>query len=213
MTRDPEPVAFAVMNESFFSLDDLEPSLRQAFGEKLPDPALLLKPAVAIPAGPDESPPVEARTPLPLPNEGPDRSEIVLVSGDDTWGWKVSSLRSLFRGTNKAPEFGAYPEGYNESFLVLDFQAMQISDIFGPRRDREMLEIYSALRRRPDGRSLGFVHDCMWQAAALMLGLRPLSEAEYEAILARLERSCRSFERGPTSANYVAALRQTFASL
>jgi hypothetical protein len=49
----------------------------------------------------------------------------------------------------------------------------------------------------------------MWQAAALVLGTRPLSQAEYEAILARLERSCRSFARGATSRNYVDTLRNT----
>jgi hypothetical protein len=72
-----------------------------------------------------------------------------------------------------------------------------------------MREIYSTLRRRPDGRSLGFVHDYMWQAAALILGTRPLSQAEFEAIMARLERSCRTFELGPTSRNYVTSLRAT----
>ncbi len=81
---------------------------------------------------------------------------------------------------------------------------------FGDRRDAELRDIYSALRRRPDGRSLGFVHDYIWQAAALILGTRPLSQAEFEAIMARMERSCRTFEQGPTSRNLVAALRHTF---
>ena len=65
------------------------------------------------------------------------------------------------------------------------------------------------LRRRPDGRSMGFVHDYLWQAAALILGTRPLSQAEFEAIMARLERSCRTFEMGPGSRNYVATLKGT----
>ena len=81
--------------------------------------------------------------------------------------------------------------------------------LFGDRRDTEMKEIYSALRRQPEGRSLGFAHDYMWQAAALILGTRQLSQAEFEAIMARLERSCRTFERGPTSRNYVEAIRTT----
>jgi hypothetical protein len=49
----------------------------------------------------------------------------------------------------------------------------------------------------------------MWQAAALVLGTYPLSKAEYEAIVSRLERSCRTFRMGPTSRNYMATLRQT----
>ena len=81
---------------------------------------------------------------------------------------------------------------------------------FGDQRDAELRDIYSALRRRPDGHSLGFVHDYIWQAAALILGTRRLSQAEFEAIMARMERSCRTFEQGPTSRNLVAALRHTF---
>jgi hypothetical protein len=50
----------------------------------------------------------------------------------------------------------------------------------------------------------------LWQAAALILGTRSLSQAEFEAIMSRLERSCRTFEQGPTSRNYVAALTSTF---
>ena len=73
-----------------------------------------------------------------------------------------------------------------------------------------MKEIFSTLRRRPDGKSLGFVHDYMWQAAALVLGTHPLSQVEFEAIMARLERSCRTFEQGPTSRNYASSLRMTF---
>lgn len=44
---------------------------------------------------------------------------------------------------------------------------------------------------------------------ALILGTRPLSQAEFEAILARLERSSRTFEMGPGSRKYVAALKGT----
>ena len=104
---------------------------------------------------------------------------------------------------------GDHPEAYGECFILMDLHLLEISRFFGDRRDAEMREIYSALRRRPDGRSLGFVHDYMWQAAALVLGTRPLSQAEFEAIMARLERSCRTFEQGPTSKNYIAALKAT----
>jgi hypothetical protein len=93
--------------------------------------------------------------------------------------------------------------------MLMDMQFLQLCEFIGDRRDAEMLEVFSALRRRPDGRSLGFVHDYMWQAAALMLGITPLSQAEFEAILSRLERSCRTFEMGPTSRNYSLTLRQT----
>ena len=73
-----------------------------------------------------------------------------------------------------------------------------------------MKEVFAILRRRPDGRSLGYLHDYMWQAAAWILGTRPLSQAEFEAIMGRLERSCRTFEIGPTSRNYAAMLHSTY---
>jgi hypothetical protein len=97
-------------------------------------------------------------------------------------------------------------------FALLDLHALEFSKFFGDWRDAEMLEIYSTLRRRPDGKSLGFLHDYMWQAAGLALGTRPLSQVEFEAVLARLERSCRTFETGPGSRNFVAALRETWPS-
>ena len=39
----------------------------------------------------------------------------------------------------------------------MDLHALEISKLFGDRRDEEMLGIYSALRRRPDGKSMGFI--------------------------------------------------------
>jgi hypothetical protein len=91
--------------------------------------------------------------------------------------------------------------------MMLDLHVLGLSRLIGDRRDAEMLEIYSCLRRRPDCKSMGLAHDYMWQAAALILGTRPLSQAEFEAIMARLERSCRVFALGPGSRNYVAAIR------
>jgi hypothetical protein len=72
----------------------------------------------------------------------------------------------------------------------------------GKLRDLEIEEIYRSLRRRPDGRSLGPAHDFLWQVAATVLALRPLSQAEYEEVFGRLARSCGAFGFGATSRNY-----------
>jgi hypothetical protein len=69
--------------------------------------------------------------------------------------------------------------------------------------------IYSMLRRRPDGRSLGAVHDFLWQVAALLLGTRRLSGAEFEALVGALERSTRKWAMRPVSRFYVAYLHET----
>jgi hypothetical protein len=80
----------------------------------------------------------------------------------------------------------------------------------GDRTDQEMEEIYSALRRRPDGRSLNVVHDLLWQVAALLLGTHALSEREFEAMMGALLSSTRKWGLRPISRNYAAYLRQTF---
>lgn len=186
--------------ETFFNVELFVPGLRQVFEQPPLDPRKII--SVAIPI----KNPEEHRGLVPA---APDRRLLSLTNGKDFWFWETSSLRALFRGDKQPPVLGDYPEAYNDSFMLLDLHALEISKFFGDRRDAEMREIYSALRRRPDGRSLGFVHDYMWQAAAFILGTRPLSQAEFEAIMARLERSCRTFELGPTSRNYIAALRTT----
>ncbi len=185
-------------DEKFFNVDDFVPSLREQFEERPlnPNKAIL----VAVPVKNPSGHPV-------LASAGTDRRSISLTDGKEFWFWETDSLRALFRGNKQPPVLGDYPEAYNDAFTLLDLHVLEISKFFGDRRDAEMKEIYSALRRRPDGRSLGFVHDYMWQAAALILGTRSLSQAEFEAIMARLERSCRTFERGSTSRNYLATLR------
>jgi hypothetical protein len=186
--------------KTFFKIEDFVPGLREAIEREPLDLNKVIRAGVQV-ADPDERPP---RLPA-----GMNRGEVFLTDGKKACLWKTNSLRALFRGDRQPPELGDYPEAYNDSFVLLDLHALEISTFFGDRRDAEMLEIYSTLRRRPDGKSLGFVHDYMWQAAAIVLGTRPLSQAEFEAILSRLERSCRTFEMGPSSRNYIAALRST----
>lgn len=77
--------------------------------------------------------------------------------------------------------------------------------------DEMFIELYSLMRRRPDHRSIGVLHDVVWEAAALQLGLRELSEVEYAAIFAQLARSARHFKIGKDSRNYIAYLSDRFA--
>jgi hypothetical protein len=49
----------------------------------------------------------------------------------------------------------------------------------------------------------------MWQVAALLLGMHVLSEAEFLAIFAALERSTRKWGLRPVSRNYVAYVRKS----
>ena len=186
--------------ETFFDLADFVPDLRGLFSQRPLDPKKLLLAAIQV-KNPKEHP--------PLVPADVNRQSIPLTDGKEMWFWEVQSLRALFRGDRQPPVLGDYPEAYSDSFILFDLHVLEISRSFGDPRDAEMKDIYSTLRRRPDGRSLGFIHDYMWQAAALVLGTRTLSQAEFEAIMARLERSCRTFEMGPTSRNYIASLIST----
>jgi hypothetical protein len=69
------------------------------------------------------------------------------------------------------------------------------------------------LRRRPDGRSLGAVHDFLWQVTALLLGTQALSAAEFEALIGALERSTRKWGLRPVSRNYVGYLHRTLGEM
>jgi hypothetical protein len=179
------------MTETLYKLDDFVPSLRHELESRPLDFTKLVRVAVRI-KGPND------------PSVPPDwnRHELILTDGKGFCNWDVESIRLLFRGDKQPPYLGSHPEFYNDAFALFDLHVVEISSLFGLRRDAEMLEIYSTLRRRPDGRGLGFFFDYMWQAAALILGTRILSQAEYEAILSRLERSCRTFCTSPGSHNY-----------
>ncbi len=181
-----------------FDIEQFVPSLRQELEEHPLDLKAVLRAAVPV-KDPEKNP-----KPVPNPVE---RNVLYLTDGKNFCVWVPESLASLFRGDKEAPRVSDVPDLYSPEVMILETHVIEISNIFGPPRDEEMKEIYSQMRRHPDGRSQGFLHDYMWRAAALMLGTRPLSRGEYEAILSRLERSCRTFGMGPTSRNYAESLQ------
>ncbi|MBM4144563.1 MAG: hypothetical protein FJ225_13390 [Lentisphaerae bacterium] len=121
--------------------------------------------------------------------------------------WRVDALRPLFRGNRQPPsdeEMGHYPPEYVMFFYGIESNVRLFCALTRPPTDAEFLDLYTQMRRRPDGRSLGPLHDVIWQSAALALGLRPWSEAEYDAVFGQLARSARHFKIGPSSRNYLA---------
>lgn len=182
-----------------FVLERFVPGLREELEQHPLDLDRMIRAAVPV-----EDP---SKTPKPVP-KAIARNVLYLTDGKDFCVWTPESLQSLFRGDKQPPVLGDFPEEYEPELIILETHVLEITSSFGPPRDEEMKEIYSNLRRRPDGRSLGFVHDHMWRAAAVMLGTRPLSKAEFEAIMSRLERSCRTFAMGPTSRNYALSVQR-----
>jgi len=143
----------------------------------------------------------------------PDKHAVPVTDGHKLIAWAAPSLRELFRGNRQPPpDIDHYPLEYSQHFFFIENHVLTLCDAMGDRTDQELEEIYSALRRRPDGRSLSTVHDCLWQVTALLLGSHELSEGEFEALMAALVRSTRKWGIRPVSRNYIAFLRETFGA-
>ncbi|MBU6402999.1 MAG: hypothetical protein KGS61_21975, partial [Verrucomicrobia bacterium] len=130
--------------ETFFNRDNFVPELLALFSDPPLDPRRMVR--VAIPV---KDP---ALTPGRYEPHGGDRQIMSFTDGEEVWHWEKDSLRSLFRGDKQPPVLGDYPEAYGDALMLFDLHVLEISTAFGDRRDAEMLEIFSALRRRPDGR-------------------------------------------------------------
>ncbi len=125
----------------------------------------------------------------------------------------VESLRPLFRGSRQPPpdsEMAHYPAMYVPFFYRIEYNVYRYCRTMDLQpSDNEFVEIYSQMRRRPDGKSMGPLHDVMWQSAALILGLRPWSESEYTAVFGQLACSARHFKLSLSSSNYMEHVRRT----
>jgi len=144
-----------------------------------------------------------------------DRKSVRVFDGERLAHWSVPSLRELWRGKQLPPvKLDRYPRDYCGYFYFLEKHLLNLSDArsandtLGDLTDQEIEDVYSALRRRPDGRSLGSTHDFLWQVSALMLGTRAISPAQFEAILGQLEHSVRRWALRPVSRYYVQFLRE-----
>lgn len=132
-----------------------------------------------------------------------ERSRIELADGTHTGVWSVASIRALFRGDAVAEAFTDQPPAkYAAALRTIEHAIYDASTHASPPRDAELVDVFSAMRRRPDGKSNGLFHSVVWQAAALALGQSPLSQSEYDAIFSLLERSARSQRNGVGSTGF-----------
>lgn len=157
------------------------------------------------------------RPALPVREDGgvefASRHTIGLTDGARAGLWQVPSLRALFRGDRQPPswpEMERFPAEYADLFYCVEYQALLVADADRDPTDEEFIDVYSTMRRRPDGKSLGPLHDAVWQAACLALGMLQVSGPEFDAVFTQLTRSVRHFRIGHPSRNYIAYLRATF---
>jgi len=159
----------------------------------------------------------DLRLVLPAREKGrltiPARNNIILTDGERVGQWNVLSLRTLFRGDRQPPpetEMEQYPVDYVDLIYCVEYHVSLVAGADRDPTDEEFIELYSTMRRRPDGKSLGLMHDVVWQSACLALGMVKYSEAEYGAVFGQLTRSARHFRKGPSSRNYIEYLLSTF---
>jgi hypothetical protein len=126
----------------------------------------------------------------------------------------VRPVRELFKGDRKAPELSRGPTPDLEPvFMLLAYTVVRFCEADGrDETDQEMEQVYTLLRRRPDGAG-GRLFAYLRAAARLYMSVRDVSAAEYEAVMRRLTKSARSFSSPPLSRNYLATLRPTFAAM
>jgi hypothetical protein len=119
-------------------------------------------------------------------------------------------VRALFRGTAKAPDLSQGPTPKLEPlFLFIEATILSFCETEGRDvSDQDIERIFSMLKRRPDsndGKLLSYVR----AATRLYMTHHEVSQGEYEAVMARLARSARTFSAPPLSRNYLATLRDT----
>jgi hypothetical protein len=127
----------------------------------------------------------------------------------------LKPMRDLWTGNVQPPDLaGRPPREYLPFFSIVELTAAEFCAATEIRvTDKEFERLYSLLRRRPDGRDGNPLHAFLHAAARLYMSLRATSQAEFEAVMHRLEKSARTFAMGWTSSNYaVHAILPRFSS-
>ena len=150
---------------------------------------------------------------LPVDAQPFDRTQIGYALNESTekiCEITVPSLRALFRGNGELViNRSEFKEEYVPFFYPIETTLVAV----GQRLPESMIlddkfrEAFSAMRRRPDGKSTGYIHDVIWQLAADFLIRHICSQNEFEACFRRLEQSARTWHTGPTSVNYLANIK------
>jgi len=131
--------------------------------------------------------------------------EVFLLSGEiQIPGVKLRKIPELFTGNRQPPDFRGGPtEEYVLFFALIERMALDFCvSLKRIERDVEFERLYNLLRRRPDGKDHNPLFSYLQGVVRLYLSLRDVSQAEFEAVAARLAKSARTFSEGPTSRNY-----------
>src|SRR5215471_10215985 len=113
-------------------------------------------------------------------------NDLGVVRGDEELTVTLRPVRELFTGNAPAPDLARGPTPEVEPFIrFLEQTVATFCRIDGrSETDQEMERIYALLRRRPDSVD-GPLHSYIRAAARLYMSLYDISQAQYEAVMAR----------------------------
>ena len=137
--------------------------------------------------------------------QGPEPGPCLVSDGSHHAQVRLKPVSELFSGDHEPPSFTDRPPPprYVPFFATIELAAARYCARAGDTlRDKEYEEIYSDLRRRPDGQGRYAISEHIQCAIRLYMSVRDVSRAEYDAVLRRLTRSARTFAMGYTSMNY-----------
>ncbi len=135
----------------------------------------------------------------------------------DEADWDAPPITSLLRGDVRPPQdddLSRHDPKYLALLMAIELGVLAAASLLGRiPTDRDIGEVYNQLRRHPDGRGTGRLFDIVWQTTALALVGKPVSPAEFEAVVRQLERSVRRHRTWDGASDYVPFLREQFAGV
>ena len=129
---------------------------------------------------------------------------LVVLTGGPPVPVQLKPLADLWTGDARPPDFGSHPPREYLPFLATIEQtaAAYVAATQTQETDQEFERLYSLLRRRPGGRDDNPLFGYLQAAVRLYMSLRATSQAEFQAVVRRLEQSAQTFSEGYASSNY-----------
>ncbi|MGE0191710.1 MAG: hypothetical protein AB7T63_06660 [Planctomycetota bacterium] len=129
---------------------------------------------------------------------------LVVFTGGPPVPVRLKPLADLWTGDVRPPDLGSRPPSEYLPFLatIERTAAAYVAATQTQETDQEFERLYSLLRRRPAGRDDHPLFGYLQAAVRLYMSLRATSQAEFEAVVRRLEQSARTFSEGYASTNY-----------
>jgi hypothetical protein len=135
---------------------------------------------------------------------------VLAISGHDVCAVTLRPAGQLFVGDACPPDLARGPtDEYFWFFYMIEVTASDYCEVADrPEPDQEFKRLYRLLGRRPDARDWNPLFSHLRAAARLYMSIRDVSRREFEAVMARLEKSARRWGEGYGSTNYVECIRR-----